>query len=352
MRNKYYLIIVGGILLATIFIVKIYKEEIEMKQDINEVFSISDFQDMNFYILCDTSLNAEITDIEHTYGIYGKDADDVDKGEKLYQECKAAFFANTYSGRIDDSIVYISPDCEWVIVERAYGKNEQGEALRQQTLYYKGDMQRQVVSTYSRISPITVINDEFEHKEIGEQLYQNFAKLNNMCYEKGYYGGLLINEHGNLAVGIKEESNERLDIWNIEAQEIIWSLALTDIQDKVWSKVIQFYGNDRGGQIIIQSGRKFYEISYPISDVKLLGEDMYFMSYSPDMKYIVYSGINNEAGMELEQDEIAGLLSGIFVKEIKTGKTAYIECNYEWWQLNERNFYWIDEDAMHQYLKK
>ncbi|MBO5055725.1 MAG: hypothetical protein J6C64_05135 [Lachnospiraceae bacterium] len=354
MRNKYYWITTGGILLVTIFFVKIYKAGTEMKEDTNKIYSISEFQNMNYYILCDTALNSEVTDIVHTYGIYGEDADDFNKGTKLYQEYKATFWENMgiYEDKTGDSIVYISPDCKWIITENMCGENEYGEVLRQQTLYYEGNMKRQIVSTYSGISPVTVIKDEIEYKEIEEQIYQKYINLKNRSYKEKYYKGLLVNDNGNLAVGIKEGLNERLDIWNIEMQEIVWSLMLTDIQDKVWSEVIQFYGDDNEGKIIIRCNRNFYEIGYPSGDIKLLGKDMYSLSYSPDRKYIVYSSIDNETGMELEPYEIEEFLSGIYIQEIETNKIAYIECQNEWWQLSRRNFYWIEKDAINQYLEQ
>lgn len=352
MKNKAYLIIAGGILLITVFSLKMYKAEKEIKWNSNKVCNISEFKDMNYYVLCDTALNAEVTDIVHTYSIYGRDADDTAKGEKLYQEYKNAFLTNAgiYNEKKNDNIVYVSPDCKWVILENVHGENEYGEVLRQQTLYYEKNMKKQTVSTYSRISPVTVIKDEFGYKEMEEALYQKFIKLNDLSYSEGYYRGLLINEKGNLAVGVKEKLNESLDVWDIESQQVIWSLPLTDIQDKVWSEVVQFYSDGNGGQIIIKCNRSFYEISYPSDEIRFLGKDMYSLSYSPDMKYIVYAGIDNEAGLELEPDELAELLSGIYIKEIKTGRTAYIECNNEWWQVNGRNFCWMEKDAVNLYI--
>lgn len=92
----------------------------------DELCKLSDFEDMDYYILCDTALAYGPSDYVYTYGIYGETTDGWEEGEQLYQKFKTDFF-NENEMEADpetDEIVYISPDGQWVITQRYLGLDE------------------------------------------------------------------------------------------------------------------------------------------------------------------------------------------------------------------------------------
>lgn len=98
--------------------------------------------------------------------------------------------------------------------------------------------------------------------------------------------------------------------------------------------IFQFEGNQAGGFITFCNDRKAYKLSYTQGEVVELGDYMYFPCVSPDEKYVAYStgGVSEwrDRGWEGFQDlfEKSGLQNmeeGIYIKEIETGKTAFIE---------------------------
>lgn len=93
-------------------------------------------------------------------------------------------------------------------------------------------------------------------------------------------------------------------------------------------------------------------MSYPSGEIRLLGKDIYAISYSPDGKYLVYSSPDLEVKRSFDESDwemTDGHKEGIFVREIATGRTAYVECdvdNYDLWGVERREFYWLDKSVI------
>ncbi len=349
------IIFLTGILLMMSNLMSVNGENKRIGQDTNDFYSMSNFTDLNYYLFCDTAVNTNVSDIEHDYAIIGNGVDNIKEGKELYEKFKNDFIMRSNLEKNMD-IVYISPDCKWTIAEKKYETDMATVGLRRQMLFYGNEKKTDIISEYSSISPVTVIKKENVYERMETQQYKKLIQLERRCYLDGYRGGLIINELGDLAVAVKVKGSDyqQLDIWDIKKDKVIWSFSLKNIQDEIWAKAIQFFGNQKEGTVIVQCGRSFYEVEYPSNKVKYLGKDMYSLCYSPDKKYIVYSSIDHEFGMGLSKDEMAetrDILPGIYLMEMETGKVAYIEINMEWYSLNNRKFLWIEKENFEKYIE-
>lgn len=349
------IILLIGILLMMSDLMRVNGENKKMGQDTNDFYSMSDFTDLNFYLFCDTAVNSNVSDIEHNYAIIGNRADNIEEGKELYKKFKDDFIVrNNIEKNMD--IVYISPDCKCAIAEKKYETDMATVGLRRQMLFYGNDKKTDIISEYTSFSPVTVIMKDNVYERMEIQQYKKLIQLEDKCYLDGYLGGLIINESGDLAAAVKVKGSDyqQLDIWDINEDKVIWSFSLENIQDELWADAIQFFGNQKEGTVIVQCGRSFYEVEYPSNKVKCLGKDMYSLCYSPDKKYIAYSSIDHEFGMSLSEDEMVEtreMLPGIYLMEVETGKVAYIEMNIEWFNLNNRNFLWIEKESFEKYIE-
>ena len=159
-----------------------------------------------------------------------------------------------------------------------------------------------------------------------------------------------------------------LTIRRVEDGTERWSYDLEGIREDVWerrddmqkgyeffSTVCQFEGNEQEGWLVMQAGSSFYKIAYPSGKVTYLGEYLYSPSFSPDGRYLAYSSVDydNRAGMKSTEYEQSPP-PGIYVRDIETGKTAYI-----YWDPSRnpkedifeyRDFLWIEKDSFEEYM--
>lgn len=330
----------------------VYDKTLFTEENSDELYKLSGFEDLEYYIFCDTAMAYGPSDIIHTYGIYGKTADEWEDGEQLYQEFKTDFFnePGIEADTETDEIVYISPDGRWVITQRYLGLDERGaQGLREQTLYHNGQFQDKLQDTYS-YDPFVIVKDGDSYKELEEFNYEMRKERSSNLYDNGYRGGLATDESGQYIAAIRYEGypdqNPQLDMWEIAGEETVYSFSLQNVGENYFD-IIQFYGNGREGTIILQSHRDFYELSYPSGEIRLLGKDIYAVSYSPDGKYLVYSSPDLEVKRSFDESDweiTDGHKEGIFVREIATRRTAYVECdvdNYDSWGVERREFYWL-----------
>ncbi|MDE6388753.1 MAG: hypothetical protein K2L82_13225 [Lachnospiraceae bacterium] len=82
---------------------------------------------------------------------------------------------------------------------------------------------------------------------------------------------------------------------------------------------------------------------------------MYSVCFSPDGKYAAYSDVDYDNRVDMEQEERAKMPPrGIYIKEIETGKTAYIywdpSKNPEEGFMEYRNFMWIEKEGFEEYM--
>lgn len=336
----------------------VYDNTLFTEKNSTELCKLSDVNDLGYYIFCDTALAYGPSDIIHTYGIYGGVVDEWEEGEQLYQEFKTDFF-NESGDMADtemDEIVYISPDGQWVITQRDLGLDERGaQGLREQTLYNNGQFQDKIQDTYS-YAPFVIVKDGDGYRELEEFNYEMRKERSSNLYENRYRGGLAIEENGQYIAAIRcgeyPNSNPQLDIWEMAGEETVYSFSLQSIGERYLPHIVQFYGNGGQGTIILRSHRDFYELSYPSGAIKLLGKDIYAISYSPDGKYLVYSSPDLEVKYDFEDSDwemTDGHKEGIFVREVATGRTAYVECDvdsYDSSGVQWREFHWLDKSVV------
>lgn len=81
---------------------------------------------------------------------------------------------------------------------------------------------------------------------------------------------------------------------------------------------------------------------------------MYSMCFSPDGKYAAYSDVDYDDGVGMEPEELDKCPpDGIYVKEIETGKTAYIPWYYDMFAcdfMEYRGFMWIEKEGFEEYM--
>ena len=102
---------------------------------------LSEFTDMEYYILCETEKNVGVSDIEQYYAIYGEDAVTLQQGQEFYQKYKDMFYAAVNG---NDELIYISPDCKWVISRKLNnGAEFPTGTMGSCSLYYEGKIKEQ-----------------------------------------------------------------------------------------------------------------------------------------------------------------------------------------------------------------
>lgn len=315
---------------------------------------LNEFTDMDYYILCETEKNVGVSDIEQYYAIYGGDAVTLQQGQEFYQKYKDIFYASVDGNEDMDTgkkpeLIYISPDCKWVISRKLNnGAEFPTGAMGSWTLYYEGKIREQEEKEFLYVSPLPFIiveaedgYKELEYYEQYEHLYDNLT----------YLGNFYVNEYGTQAVA--EKRFQQLDILDLETEEVLWEYPLEE-KEGIY-EILQFTGSQDNGKIIVHTHNNMvYEISVPDGSRKLIGEDMYDVSISPDGKYIVYSSAANYDDIMLS--EIGQYPSqrtpGIYVEELATGRTAYIDIELSGFDLFDRNFLWIPKDAFDTFLKE
>ena len=179
-------------------------------------------------------------------------------------------------------------------------------------------------------------------------------------YDQTGYRPVKFNEQGNLAAGTEIRYNElnNTDTWemsicDLESAEVLLTFYQGDKYGYVW----QIQGDKDSGKVVYQLGKRdFYEYTYPSGEIKYLGKDMYYPWYSPDGKYIAYSSPDMEAcyGLdEAEADEVLRILPGIYILEVETGKTVYIEQyvkDADDIGFFTRTFQWVEKDCFEKVI--
>ncbi len=177
------------------------------------------------------------------------------------------------------------------------------------------------------------------------------------------------NEEGDLLAGVTD-NHSRLTVRRIEDGTEQWSFDLKGIrgearkireargyeEDSLWVEIEQFEGNEQEGWLVVQAGSSsFFQIAYPSDEVTYLGEYLYSPCFSPDGKYLAYSSVDYDNGVGMEpEEEKQTPPPGIYVREVETGKTAYIYWNpsIETGEdfLEYRFFTWLKKESFEEYM--
>lgn len=287
-----------------------------------ELYHLEDFEDMEYQILCISGVSDGPSNLVYSSAMVGGVVPDIPLPENMY-------------------VTYISPDGNWVITEEPYG-DDGHEGFRRQSLYHDKRMLEQKVSTYSYPEPFIVVEGEEGYEEM--PLYEEYESLCDKAYDKKYYTKFELNEYGTLAAGIYDF--ERIDILDIATQEVLWSIALSELGEYGdYGEIYQFMGTRESASLLVGVLDTTYQIDIPSGQVTVLGNNMYHAMYSPDRKYIVYSSATWDDMVGLrETDRQYIMLRGIYVRETATGRTAYVRENISEYHLEKRRFCWVERE--------
>lgn len=319
------------------------------------------FRDMDYYLFCYTEISSDVGPIEYVPVVINSNTQTFEEARELYREFIVKLPLEKEEPEEGDDgepyVFYISPDCKWAVSL----KWNEHQTQSTQTLFYEKEKIKKVVEEGGIVTPILIVKDKDVYKEMEEQYYERLSEI-KMNESDDYFPLMMINATGDLIVGA-DDYFRYLTIIKIKDGTEQWRFSLQGIQGEIRKIrddieeddsyegvfIRQFEGDGQEGYILVQAGpSSFFRIEYPSGEVTYLGEYLYSPSFSPDGKYLAYSGIDydNVVGMELEEEQRIPP-SGIYVKEIETGKTAYIY----WDRLpEERSFIWLEKECFEEYM--
>lgn len=331
-----------------------------------EYCNMEDLGEMDYYLFCNTQLSKGATGLEAKPSIISNNTQTIEEAKELYQKFKEQLPLEDDSDEDERTeVLYISPDCKWVKTE----KWSEFQTVNIVTLFsQKEKMKEKTGSITEGLAEIFIIKDGDTCKEADEQYYKRLSELKKEMESEGYFILMNTNTEGDLIAGIKDNFS-LLTIKRIEDGADQWSFDLQGMQEKVKKIrddireedngmvfVEQFRGNEQEGWLVIQVGpSSFFRIDYPTGEVTYLGEYLYSPSFSPDRKYMAYSSIDGDNAIDMDPAEYEQTLSpGIYVREVETGKTAYIY----WYPSIEtgedsmefRGFQWIEKEVFEEYM--
>lgn len=337
-----------------------------------EYCSMEDLGEMDYYLFCDTQLRKGASGYEGKPSIINNDTQTIEEAKELYQKFREQLpledeeeenRGNADGEEERTEAVYISPDCKWVITHK-WGESQ---VMMTQTIYYeKAKVREQVSDTTQGVYPLLIVKEGDGYREMEEEGYK---RLTSCRKEMGYIGEKQMNAEGNLyampnherswlIIGAMKDGTEqwRFDLQGIreEAKKIREDRGYEEDYSGVNTE--QFEGNEQEGWLVVQVGRSsFFRIAYPSGEVTYLGEYLYSPCFSPDGKYLAYSCLDYENGVDMEpEEEKQTPPPGIYVREVETGKTAYI-----YWHpsietgenfLDYRTFTWLEKESFEEYM--
>ncbi len=332
----------AGIILLLLIALVSGQEEKKTGQIKNNYCAIREFTDLDYYLFCDVAVNSkrDANGIDHEYFIIGANTPSIEDGKRLYQEFNKGYLTRSkITGR---TISYISPDCKWVIAKKEPVSGD--DPIRRQILLYEGKKKTERMDPFTAINPIIIVKSDNAYAQMDEEIHSKLETLADKKYFERYFIKPILNEQGNLAIGAK--FNSEMEIWDIADGTTIWKFRFTENEMPMSNlDLVQFWGDKTEGKVIIEYDRNFYKISYPSNEVEYIGRDMYSLCYSPDRKYAAYSSCYNERAIgDEEADELEKIAPGIYIMEVSTGRTAYIEQDIDMWELCRRVFVWVEKE--------
>ena len=335
---------------------------------------MEDLGEMDYYLFCDSQLHLKGSSAGFTFRpvIIGSEMKTIEEAKELYQEFTERLPLEPVKEGEENNVFYVSPDCKWVITIKWSEYKHTGT----QTLFYEKEKVKEKENEMSFINnPILIVKDGDSYKEMDEEHYEKLLEMDMIVFYDGGYDDLnKINAEGNLLAGIQDDYT-LLTIREIEDGTEQWSFSLQGIQekvarirddveegDRVFVSIQQFEGNEKEGWLTVQAGdSSFFRIAYPSGEVTYLGEYMYAVSFSPDGKYAAYSSEEDyDSGIDMSEEEYERLRRtcppGICVREVESGKTAYIYWyparNPEEDSMEYRHFLWIEKEGFEEFMKE
>ncbi len=330
--------------------------------------TINEFEEMDCYLFCDTWLNKSTSGSQSKPAIISNKTKNIEEAKALYQEFKAQLplepDKEDEEGEEEEetNVIYVSPDCKWVVTN----KWNEYQTMNTKILFHEKEKVSEKVSDLRKeLQYIWIVKDGDTYKEMDDRYYK---KISEFKRDTEYLPILITNIEGNLIAGFKKRMN-LLTIRAVEDGTEQWSFDLQGIQEEVckirddvqegdllYVNICQFEGNEQEGWLVIQAGRSsFFKIAYPSGEVTYLGEYLYSPSFSPDGKYLAYSCVDYDNGVDMYPEEYEQTPpSGIYVREIETGKTAYIYWNpsRETGEdfMVSRAFLWLEKESFEEYM--
>ncbi|MBD5472715.1 MAG: hypothetical protein HDR20_07425 [Lachnospiraceae bacterium] len=333
---------------------------------------MDEFEELNYYLFCSTQLHEGAGGFTFRPSIIGSETKTIEEAKQLYQEFTERLPLDFEEKDTECDIAYVSdvsPDCKCVITS----KWSEYETMRTQILFYEKEKVREEVNEiWVENRPMLIVKDGDSYREMDEEHYEMLSELKEESYDEGYLPIWRINAEGNLLAGVRDNFS-LLTIRGIEDGAERWSFSVQGIQEEVAQirddvqeghtilvDIQQFEGNEKEGWLTVQAGRSsFFRIAYPSGEVTYLGEYMYSACFSPDGKYVAYSSdadYDDEVDMEQEEYERMKKICppGICVREIETGKTAYLywdpNKNPEEDYMEYRHFMWLEKEGFEEYM--
>lgn len=337
--------------------------------------TIDELGEMDYYLFCGTQIHKSGTGsgVESKPSIINNDTRTIEEAKELYQRFRETLPLDDEQAEIVEpgsedertEVLYVSPDCKWIITDR--WSNFQNVITT--TLFVeKEKIREEVYDGIDEITPIIIIKDGEQYKQMDDRHYKQLSEIVWVnSYDIVYSDLKGMSEEGDL-IAIMNDDHSLLTIRRVEDGTERWSYDLEEIKEEVWkrrddmqkgdwirSTVWQFDGNEQEGWLVIQARSSFYKIAYPSGEVTYLGEYLYSPSFSPDGRYLAYSSVDFDNRTGLKQIEYEQTPPpGIYIKEIETGKTAYIYWdpyqNPEEDYFEYRKFLWIEKDSFEEYM--
>lgn len=335
--------------------------------------SIDEFEEMDYYLFCDTQISKGAGGCKGKPSMVNNGTKTIEEAKELYQRFREELpLEEEIDGKNDSDrderaeVFYVSPDCKWIVTI----KSSEHSTICTQKLFNEKEMVREKASETRRgVQPILIVKDGNAYREMEEEQYRKLTeKIWLNFFEAGHSCLNYINQDGNLFVEIGDDFG-LLTINKVEDGTEQWSYDLQTIQkevgkirddvreeDQILVTVCQFEGNEQEGWLVIQAGpSSFFRIAYPSGEVTYLGEYLYSLRFSPDGKYAAYTSVDYDNGVGMDPMEYEQTPPpGIYVKEIETGKTAYIYWdpfrNPEEDYFEYRDFLWIEKESFEEYM--
>ncbi len=327
--------------------------------------TIDEFEEMDYYLYCNNWLWKGVSGSQNKPSIISNETKNIEEAKALYQEFKAQLplepDEEDEEGE-ETNVIYVSPDCKWVVTN----KWSEYQTMNTKILFHENEKVTEKVSDLRKETQyIWIVKEGDTYKEMDERYYK---KISEFKRDTEYLPVLITNIEGNLIAGFKDQMNlltvraveDGTEQWRFDLQGIqeeVWKIR-DDVQegDRVFVYVRQFEGDEQEGWLVIQAGRSsFFRIAYPSGEVTYLGEYLYSPSFSPDGRYLAYSSVDYDNGVDMDlEEEQQTPPPGIYVREVKTGKTAYIYWdpfrNPEEDIFEYRDFLWIEKESFEEYM--
>lgn len=338
--------------------------------------SMEDLGEMDYYLFCNTQLHKDVTGYEGKPTIINHDTQTIEEAKELYQNFKAKLpledeeeenGGNADGGEERTEVWHISQDCKWVSTH----KWNEFQTAETTTVYFEKEKVKERTAGIMEDPVLAIFLKEGEtYKEADEAYCSRLSELRKESRKNDEYDPVMReNEEGDLLAGVTD-NHSRLTVRRIEDGTEQWSFDLKGIrgearkireargyeEDSLWVEIEQFEGNEQEGWLVVQAGSSsFFQIAYPSGEVTYLGEYLYSPCFSPDGKYLAYSSVDYDNGVGMEpEEEKQTPPPGIYVREVETGKTAYIYWNpsIETGEdfLEYRFFTWMKKESFEEYM--